>query len=76
MKPMKRRYLRLLDAIVAYREEHGYSPKIRELIEMTDFTSTSVVSYGLRQLRKHRLIDFVDGESRTITLKEERNDDN
>lgn len=68
---MNPRYLQLLDAIVTYRGENGYSPKLRELIEMTDFTSTSMVGYGLRQLRKHGLIDFVDGESRTITLKED-----
>ena len=66
------RHMRLLDAIVAYRNKHGFSPKIRELIEMTDYTSTSMVSYALRQLRKHGLIDFIDGESRTITFKEIR----
>ena len=68
---MNPRHMRLYSAIVAYRSEHGYSPKLRELIEMTDYTSTSMVSYGLQCLREAGWIDYVDGESRTITLKEE-----
>ncbi len=65
---MNPRHQRLFSAIVAYRSEHGYSPKIRELIEMTDYTSTSMVSYGLSVLRAAGWIDYVDGESRTITV--------
>ena len=68
---MNPRHMRLYSAIVAYRSEKGYSPKIRELIEMTDYTSTSTVSYGLSQLRKAGWIDYVDGESRTVTIQEE-----
>ncbi len=68
---MNPRHARLFSAIVAYRSEKGYSPKIRELIELTDYTSTSMVSYGLQQLRAAGWIDYVDGESRTVTIVRE-----
>ena len=68
---MNPRHQRLFCAILKYRSEHGYSPKIRELVAMTDYTSTSLVSYGLSRLRAAGWIDYVDGESRTVTIVRE-----
>ncbi len=70
---MNPRHARLFSAIVAYRSEHGYSPIIRELIELTDYTSTSMVSYVLQRLRAAGWIDYVDGESRTVTILSDEN---
>ena len=67
---MNPRHARLFSAIVAYRSDKGYAPTIRKLIELTDYTSTSMVSYALQRLRAAGWIDYVDGESRTITLEE------
>ncbi len=65
---MNPRHQRLYRAIVAHISDKGYAPTIRELIAMTDYTSTSMVSYGLSVLRAAGWIDYVDGESRTITV--------
>ncbi len=66
---MKPRHQRLINAIVVFRANNGYSPTIREIIDMTDYTSTSMVGSALRQLREDGLIDYVDLKSRTITLE-------
>jgi predicted MarR family transcription regulator len=48
---VERRSEQVLDAIVAFKREHnGNSPSLRELIEATDLTSTSIVSYYLDKL--------------------------
>lgn len=39
-----------LDAVKAYINEHGYAPSIREIVEMTGYTSTSTVHGHLNRL--------------------------
>ncbi len=66
---MEPRHQRLINAIVVFRANNGYSPTIREIIDMAEYTSTSMVGSALRQLREDGLIDYVDFKSRTITLE-------
>lgn len=68
---MNPRHMKVFEAICDFKCKHGYSPTIRELVEITDYTSTSLVSYALKTLRVKGYIDYVDGKSRTITLVRE-----
>jgi SOS-response transcriptional repressor LexA len=47
----------LLKAICNFWKAHGKAPTIRELIDRTDFTSTSVVNYNLNILEREGLIE-------------------
>jgi repressor LexA len=59
----------LLDAIVEYKEEHdGVAPTMRELMALTDMSSTSVVSYHLGQLERRGFISRRDGLPRSIEV--------
>ena len=57
--------LRFIERFVA---EHGYGPTIREIMDGTDISSTSVASYNLHKLRREKRIQFADGAARSIRL--------
>ena len=61
----------LLKAIRLHWKAKGFSPSVRDLVEMTTYRSTGAVNYALRRLREDGAIDFVDNVARSITLKEE-----
>jgi repressor LexA len=66
---LSRRQQDLLDAIVAYKAEHdGCAPSIRELMDITDTTSTSVVAYHLKRLELKGYIRRQPGIPRTIEV--------
>lgn len=46
----------VLRAIASYSAIHGYSPSIRELVKMTDLSSTSTVNYHLRKLTNEGML--------------------
>lgn len=59
----------LLDAIMGYKADHdGCAPSIRELMDATDITSTSVVSYHLGRLELKGYIRRQSGISRSIEI--------
>ena len=62
---------KILQAIKQYTADHGYPPTTRELLEMTGLKSTQSIHRYLHQLRDDGLIDFVDGQGRTIVVKED-----
>jgi repressor LexA len=56
------RYLR------EYRLAHGYAPAMREIMEATGITTTSIVQYDLQALERAGHIRRVFGQPRTIVL--------
>lgn len=57
--------------IESYIGERGYSPSVREIGKAVGLQSTSTVAFHLRQLRKEKRIEYVEGVSRTITIRKE-----
>jgi repressor LexA len=43
---------RILRFLVAYHEQHGFFPSIREIVAACGFATTSVVGHHLRALEK------------------------
>lgn len=59
----------LLNIIMDYITTHNYPPTIRELCELSGIMSSSTMHYRLLKMRDKGLIDFVDYEPRTISVK-------
>jgi SOS-response transcriptional repressor LexA len=66
-KPATRHY-EVLDAIRTYKNDHGFSPSMRNLMTMTGISSTSVVDYYLGLLEDEGLIRRSTGISRSIEV--------
>lgn len=60
------RHQRVLNFIKEYLEKNGYPPSIREIGEATGISSTSVVTYYLKQLEELGLIRRGQNVSRAI----------
>lgn len=59
----------LYDAIVDFkRANDGNSPSARDLLAVTDITSSSVLAYNLKQLERAGLIDIDRGVARSIRV--------
>lgn len=58
----------VLDAVREFWGLHGFSPSIRDVMEMTGISSTSVVSYNLRKLKDAGFIDYWPEITRSITV--------
>lgn len=58
----------VLVALEEWQRTHPYAPSHRDLMAMTGVTTSSVIAYQARILRDRGLVNFVDGESRTIHL--------
>ena len=56
--------------IKEFIDQFGYSPSIRELCELYGLNSPATMLYHLRNLRDLGVIDFQDGKTRTIRVKE------
>ncbi len=65
-KGLTARHQRVLNFIKEYLEKHGYPPSIREIGEATGISSTSVVTYYLKQLEALGLIRRGQNVSRAI----------
>lgn len=61
---------RLYIIIKEFINQFGYSPSIRELCELYGVNSPATMLFHLRNLRKLGKINFQDGKSRTIKVKE------
>lgn len=61
----------VLEKIVEYKRENGISPSIRELMQLTGVTSTSVMKYYLDRLEEEGLISRLPHFSRSIMVKGE-----
>jgi DNA-binding MarR family transcriptional regulator len=58
----------VLDAIVVFIETHNYSPTVRDLCSLTEYSSTSTIAEKLKSLKRKGYIDTVDRGKRTIKL--------
>jgi SOS-response transcriptional repressor LexA len=59
---------RLLKAIKEYWEQHGHGPSMRDLADVTDCSSTSVLQTYLEKLRAKGQIQYDYGISRSVRL--------
>lgn len=59
---------RLFDSMREYFFVHRHSPSIRELIELSEYTSSNKVQSLLSQLREKEYIDWTDKQNRTFRL--------
>ena len=58
----------LVEAIARHQAVHGYAPAMRELVERTGFSSTSVVAYWLDACERAGLIVRTRGIARAVAL--------
>ena len=58
----------ILQAIKDFYTKNGYSPSVTELANIVGLKSPSTVHGHLHRMRRDGLINFVDGEARTITV--------
>jgi DNA-binding transcriptional ArsR family regulator len=61
------RHLQLLCFVRDFTDEHGYPPTYREIARHFGLGLTTV-SFHVLSLRKDRLVDYVEGSSRTLHL--------
>ncbi|MEO1772514.1 LexA family protein [Candidatus Enterococcus ferrettii] len=59
---------RILLCIFNYRQEHDYSPAVREICGIVGLSSSSTVHKYINRLREQKLIKYIDGKPRTTTL--------
>lgn len=60
----------ILEAIRRYRNEHGYSPSMREVGASVGIKSPSAIKYRLGRLRQLGLVSYEDGMPRTLKVVE------
>ena len=61
----------IYDYIVAFSEEHGYPPSVREIGAAVGLKSPSTVHFHLKGLEEAGVIVKAEGKTRAITLAEE-----
>lgn len=59
---------RVLEAIIRYKQIHGFPPTVREICNLTGYKSTSSVASHLNVLREKGMITWVESTPRTITV--------
>jgi len=67
-KVKNERHQKILDYLSRRQENNGYPPSIREIGEATGISSTSVVTYYLKQLEELNLIERDHNVSRGVRL--------
>ncbi|WAM36614.1 winged helix-turn-helix transcriptional regulator [Caldicellulosiruptor acetigenus] len=66
MQGLTERQQQILNAIIGYINEKGYSPSIRELADMVGIKSSSTLHGHLQRLAKKGYITKEKGKPRTI----------
>jgi repressor LexA len=69
-KGLTDRHQKILDFIGEYVNRHGYPPAIRDICEATGISSTSVVTYYLKQLTEMGKIERDEKSSRALRLSD------
>lgn len=67
-KGLTERHQKILDFLEEYVDQHSYPPSIREIGEATGISSTSVVTYYLKQLTEMGKIERDEKNSRALRL--------
>lgn len=68
-KPNTPRTQAVLEAIQTYISEHGISPTIRDIQEICDISSTSVVTYHINLLKEQGKLTSSFGKSRSFVVQ-------
>ena len=58
----------LLDTIIKFRNEHGYSPSYRELIDLSNFKHVNSIYHLIGQLEKKGCIRTSNNKWRSIEI--------
>ena len=61
----------ILRTIERWLRTHGYAPTVRDIQRVLSYGSPATVWWHLRNMRDAGLIDWVDGQVRTIHLTRE-----
>jgi repressor LexA len=69
-KGLSDRQKKILEVVQSFQKENGYPPAIREICDLANISSTSVVNYYLDQLEDMGYIERDEGVSRGIRLLE------
>ena len=67
-KKLSEKQNKVLDAIIRYKQIHGFPPTVREICDLTGYKSTSSVASHLKVLREKGMITSVESMPRTITV--------
>lgn len=67
----KSKRIAILDCLMNYQREHGYSPSQREIQEACHFSSTSIVHYHLKALERSGYIVWNRRIARAISVTSE-----
>lgn len=59
---------KVLLCIFNYIQGFGYPPNVREICEIVGLSSSSTVHKYMNRLRDQKLINYIDGKSRTTTI--------
>lgn len=70
-RPLTRHQRRLLLAIQEFHAEFGYAPTIREVQQRLGNASPASVHVRLSKAREQKLVNWVDGQVRTLTITPE-----
>jgi len=68
MSPLTDREKALFDWLVAYIEEYGYSPTIRQMVEAMKLKANAPIQHRLRHLKEKGYIDWEAGKMRTLSI--------
>ena len=60
----------IYDYILAFAEEHGYPPSVREIAAAVNLKSPATVHFHLKGLREAGLITQAEGKTRAITIND------
>jgi repressor LexA len=58
----------IMGAIVNYMLQYDYPPTTREICELTGLKSTSTVNHHLAKMAEQGLIEYQEGQPRTIRV--------
>ena len=58
----------IYDYILAFSDEHGYPPSVREIAEAVHLKSPATVHFHLKGLREAGYISQAEGKTRAITV--------
>lgn len=68
MKDLSEEQFNVFYAIKEYIIEHGISPTVRELCEITKKSSPATIHYHLKKLKQLGYIDYIEKKNRTIRI--------
>jgi repressor LexA len=68
MLPLNSREKKLFDCLLAYIDEHGYAPSIRQVAAALEFKSNSPVQLHLERLKNKGYVSWEKGRMRTLQI--------